>query len=154
VKALSIKHPWAWLIVAGRKTVETREWSPGYPGQREARHLVGQRIAVHASQAVDRSAIRALAEYGVDLGRAEYRPGIVGLVRLVGVRPMRAGDVVAAVDLRMPESGRDRLRHLYDVSGLTALLVTDAVRFSEPFPCAGRLGFWDVPADVLARMED
>jgi len=153
VKALSIKHPWAWLVVMGRKTVETREWSPGYAGLRDARRLVGRRVAIHAGKAVDRSAIRTLEEYGVDLSRADFRPGLIGLVRLVAVRPMLSADVVAAVDLRMPGSGRDRLRHVYNVSGLTALLVSEAVRLRDPVPCIGRLGFFDLPAEVLARVE-
>jgi len=33
MKALSIRQPWAGLIAAGVKTIETRNWRTGYRGQ-------------------------------------------------------------------------------------------------------------------------
>ena len=38
MKALSIKQPWAWLICAGYKDIENRDWSTKFRG----------RIYVHA----------------------------------------------------------------------------------------------------------
>ena len=32
MKALSVKQPWANLIAAGEKTIETRTWAPDYRG--------------------------------------------------------------------------------------------------------------------------
>jgi hypothetical protein len=32
MKALSIKQPWAWLIVAGHKDIENRDWRSDNPG--------------------------------------------------------------------------------------------------------------------------
>jgi hypothetical protein len=43
MKALSIRQPWAWLIVAGYKRVENRTWRTGYRGP----------LAIHAGQAFD-----------------------------------------------------------------------------------------------------
>jgi hypothetical protein len=40
VKVLTVKMPWAWLIVAGWKPVENRDWSTTYRGQ----------LQIHASQ--------------------------------------------------------------------------------------------------------
>ena len=45
MKAISVWQPWAWLIVHGHKTIETRSWPAP-----EA--LVGQRIAIHAAQRI------------------------------------------------------------------------------------------------------
>lgn len=44
--ALSIRQPWAWLIVHGHKTFENRTWTPRYP----ARKHLGP-FLVHASRA-------------------------------------------------------------------------------------------------------
>ena len=33
VKALSLKQPWANMIAAGQKTIETRKWATDYRGQ-------------------------------------------------------------------------------------------------------------------------
>lgn len=32
MKALSVKQPWAWLIVSGKKTIEMRVWATNYRG--------------------------------------------------------------------------------------------------------------------------
>jgi hypothetical protein len=47
VKALSIRQPWAWLIVAGYKDVENRKWATDFKG----------RIYIHASRTLDRDAL-------------------------------------------------------------------------------------------------
>jgi hypothetical protein len=40
MKVLSVKNPWAWLIMRGGKDVENRSWPTSYRG----------RIAIHASK--------------------------------------------------------------------------------------------------------
>ncbi|HTV55212.1 MAG TPA: ASCH domain-containing protein, partial [Terriglobia bacterium] len=44
MKALSIRQPWAWLIVNGFKPIENRSWNTNFRG----------RILIHASLKVDR----------------------------------------------------------------------------------------------------
>jgi ASCH domain-containing protein len=41
-QALSVRQPWAALIVTGAKTVENRRWHP-------PEHVIGARLAIHAS---------------------------------------------------------------------------------------------------------
>lgn len=43
MKAISLKQPWAWLMVNGHKDIENRDRRTGYRGP----------ILVHASQAID-----------------------------------------------------------------------------------------------------
>ncbi len=43
VKALTLHQPWASLIAAGDKRIETRSWKP-------PANLIGQRIGIHASK--------------------------------------------------------------------------------------------------------
>jgi hypothetical protein len=45
VVALSIKQPWAWLIVNGHKDIENRYWSTEYRG----------RILIHTGQSEDKA---------------------------------------------------------------------------------------------------
>jgi len=45
MKALSVKQPWAWLIVNGYKEIENRNWPTAHRG----------RIFIHASKQVDNS---------------------------------------------------------------------------------------------------
>lgn len=60
MKALTIYQPWASLIMCGAKPYEFRGWSPRERGGAYAT-LIGQRIAIHASQkAVDRKSVREI----------------------------------------------------------------------------------------------
>lgn len=75
---LSVRQPWAWLIVNGWKNIENREWSTRVRG----------RILIHASKTMtigDYEAcklfVRGMAPHLADLipGRLNlYRGGIVG----------------------------------------------------------------------------
>lgn len=79
MKALSIRQPWAWLIVQGHKDIENRTWHTKYRG----------RFLVHAAQGMTSKEYRFAAAYarqrGVVLPPAEQlqRGGIVGSVELV-----------------------------------------------------------------------
>ena len=48
---LSVKQPWASLIISGCKNIENRVWPP--PDK-----LIGQRLLIHASKTIDREALR------------------------------------------------------------------------------------------------
>jgi hypothetical protein len=42
MKVLTVRQPWAWLIINGYKRIEYRSWQPG------KRLKPGERIAIHA----------------------------------------------------------------------------------------------------------
>lgn len=79
MKAISIRQPWAWLIVNGHKDIENRSWRTKYRGQ----------VLVHASQGVkwsDYDAAYALAcRFGIKLPhRSEFETGgIVGVTTII-----------------------------------------------------------------------
>ena len=53
--ALSIRQPWAELIVRGYKDVENRNWRPS----RETwEHIRGTRLAIHAGKTLDRDIVK------------------------------------------------------------------------------------------------
>lgn len=81
MRALSVKQPWASLIISGRKTLEVRSWSTNYRGP----------IIVCASAAPDRARGMALLTGDECLGHA------VGIVELVGVREGRSEDATRAL---------------------------------------------------------
>lgn len=79
MKALSIRQPWAWLIINAGKDIENRTWHTKYRG----------RFLVHASKGMTKdeyaAAYRFAREIGVCCPRFEAleRGGIVGSVELV-----------------------------------------------------------------------
>ncbi len=70
MKALSLKEPWATLILKGKKTIETRKWKTNYRG----------RILLCASKAP----------------RSEISGRAFAVAELVDCRPMTKGDEAAA----------------------------------------------------------
>jgi hypothetical protein len=121
MKALSIRQPWAWLIVNGWKNIENREWRTSVRG----------RVLIHASKGM------AANEWADAWGFAE---GIAGheLASPHAVEIERGGIVgsVEIVDCRT--SSRSSW-----FQGAFGFVLRDPVPL--PFhPCRGALGFFDV----------
>ena len=79
LKAISIRQPWAWLIVNGYKDIENRVWSTNVRGP----------VLIHAGQSKADTTAEALAyikrKYHVaDLPVAFETGGIVGLAEITG----------------------------------------------------------------------
>lgn len=82
MKALSIRQPWAWLIVNGHKDIENRSWSTKQRGI----------VLVHASKGMTHDEYDAAAQTigfaGLDINLPAFdeleRGGIVGTVEIVG----------------------------------------------------------------------
>jgi len=89
MKALSIRQPWAWLIIHGGKDIENRTWLTKYRG----------RILVHASQGMSRPEYEA-AKIVADTNNA-YMPDFENLKRggIIGsVVELKPRTVVLKVD--------------------------------------------------------
>ncbi|EZP50330.1 ASCH domain-containing protein [Delftia sp. RIT313] len=83
IPALSIRQPWAWLIVHGYKDIENRDWSTPFRGQ----------VLVHAGLTMTRAYFDQITE---ELGNSDMLPagglpsyedllrgGLVGWTRIV-----------------------------------------------------------------------
>jgi hypothetical protein len=131
MKALSIRQPWAWLIVNGHKDIENRTWSTKFRG----------RVLIHAGTGMTRDEYDDALATALHVGYRSYFPprdqlergGIVGVVTIVGC---------AAPENRVSPW------HMADQFGFQ---IVDA----KPVPfvaCKGALGFFDVPADVSTQL--
>jgi hypothetical protein len=95
--ALSVKQPWATLLVRGAKTIEVRRWPTARQG----------RVLIHASSVPDeRPAVWALVPEELLEEARQGNGGIVGAAELTGCVAYRTGEAFAA----------DRERHLNDPS--------------------------------------
>lgn len=81
MKTLSIRQPWADLIIQGRKTLELRTWTVRHRGP----------LAVHASQTVERAACLA---HGLDPDRVTAG-AVIGVVDLVEIIALGAASYEA-----------------------------------------------------------
>ena len=79
MKALSIKQPWAWLIVNGHKDVENRSWYTSYRGP----------VLIHAGKKIDNEFLEIINHLPAS---AHLVPrlstldtgGIIGIAEIVG----------------------------------------------------------------------
>jgi hypothetical protein len=118
--ALSVRQPWAELLLAGVKDVENRAWPTTYRGP----------LIVHAGQRIDREALEMLVAEGVRLPAELATGALLGSVEVV--------DCVRGHWSR------------WAVPGGWQWVVARPVRFRRPIPFPGRLKLFGVPTAVLA----
>jgi hypothetical protein len=172
MKCLSLWQPWASLLVAGLKQVETRGWPIRHRGP----------LLIHAAKKWDETLAEmclqapfreAIAAFGVppaphswttadmlDKKRGWALPfgAIVGRVNVVECYPTEQVDV-SPMAMPTPNRGVNRIlinsteAAFGDYSpGRFAFLCENAVRFDEPIPFRGLQGLFDVPDDVLDKV--
>lgn len=89
MKALSIRQPWAWAIIAGHKTFENRTWQTKYRGS----------LLIHAGQSMHKADYELMLLYGCERGfdvpcmSDLHRGGIIGRVDLVDMVTAGEGDL-------------------------------------------------------------
>lgn len=142
--ALSVRQPYAHLILQRVKRFEARSWQPRKLGT----------IAIHASQAFaagwrnDHAVVDALEHAGLSVRDARQLPtsAIIGAVEVVSI--------VQRDDLCGHERIAKRERSLCASDGWTFGLylwrLERPIRFSCPIECGGRLLLWTIP-NVLVR---
>ncbi|WP_271215918.1 ASCH domain-containing protein [Streptosporangium carneum] len=115
IRALSVRQPWAELIISGRKTIELRTWTSDYRGQ----------LWLHVGRRED---FRLESEFGL---KGLFRGGFIGAVELIAIVPM---------DAQRWESWRER--HCETGAyrpGLFGLILKDPRRFNTPIQAPGAL---------------
>ncbi len=92
--ALSLKQPWAALLVHGRKTIEIRRWATTRRG----------RVFIHAARVPD-ARPEAWMHLPPELREAaQLAGGVIGVADLTGVKAYRSAEAFVA----------DKARHLND----------------------------------------
>lgn len=127
MKALSIRQPYAWLIVNGHKDIENRTWRTPFRG----------RVLIHA---------------GVTYPKRDYADDHEIYTRRYGSYPEREsmlGGIVGVATITGCVSASNS-EWFFGPYGFT-LTDTKPLLF---VPCAGRLGFFDVPEDVMHALRD
>ena len=128
MKVLTIKQPWATLIMQGDKRFEFRSWQTKYRGD----------LLIHAGKGIDKNAMKRLAKYLPDeipLGK------ILGKVTLVDCIKM------------CPEFKEMLLKENSDIYTKSSFSenfgwqVEDVQVFDEPIEAKGHLSLWEYDID-------
>lgn len=126
MKALTIKQPWASLIMFGGKDIENRDWAA-------PRYLIGQRIAIHSSKKIDPEEIQDALDMirGGDFDNPDSWKIINGV--------QACGVILGTVKL----IGCVRDHDSPWFCGEYGFILEDPQPFDVPIPMRGQLGFWD-----------
>lgn len=131
--ALSLRQPWAALVVAGLKSIEIRGWSTARRG----------RVWIHAASLADNRP-EAWQWVSGEMGTlAALRQGIVGSVELTGCVAYRRKGAFAA-DLRLHLNALD----WFDARGLYGFTLSRP-RVCRFRPMPGNVKFFTVRGDSL-----
>ena len=122
MKAITLKEPWASLVVNGYKTYEFRSWKTSYRGK----------ILIHAAKSCDKNNIDRFNSYNLDYGNSE----IIGEAEII--------DCVKVDDeLRKKLLKVDNV--VYSESGFNetyAFVLSNCKKYDKYIPCKGKLNIW------------
>ena len=131
MKALSIRQPWADLIVQGKKTLELRSWTTKYRGV----------LAIHASQSFNPDECLA---YGID--PAHLTTGaLIGTVELQEIFALNA-EMYASLQ-------REHLATNPFHPPLYGWRVAKSRALPQPIPTRGRMSLFDVADNLFRAVE-
>lgn len=123
MKVLTIKEPWATLIIEGHKKYEFRSWKTNYRGK----------ILIHAGLTLDKNKAENFKDYNL-----KYNCGnIIGEVELV--------DCIL-IDNKFNEELKKLNSLVYGGSDHIdnyAWKLENIKKYDKPIPCKGKLGLWN-----------
>lgn len=127
MKALSIKQPWASLIVSGHKTVEMRTWKTSYRGL----------LAIHASKKPD-MLYGTILPSGNDIKHHNNPLGAI-------IATCTLADII--IYNSRQKYNDDILKHCcpetWYQKGMCGWVLIDVKKLETPIPCKGQLGLWN-----------
>jgi hypothetical protein len=121
--ALSVRQPWASLIVWGLKNVEIRTWNAKYRGP----------LFIHASRTVDNLALQRFALDNLPTG------ALIGTVNLTAVESF--------TETTWDELAEVHLDHGSFPANCYAWHLSNPIPFDEPIPYSGERGLFQVTID-------
>jgi hypothetical protein len=130
-KALSVRQPWAWMILHG-KDIENRTWPIDFRGD----------FMLHT---------------GLECTRSEYRDAcnfarsIAPELRIPALEDLERGGIVGVGTITGCLPPREIASRKWHMSGQYGA-VLEQMRTTRFVPCKGLLNFFEVPAEIAARV--
>lgn len=123
MKVLTIKQPWASLIINGYKRYEFRSWYTNYRGE----------LLIHAGKSVDKEAMKRLEKYldfDIPIGKIIGKVNITDCVKL---------------DSNLKEELLNENSDIYKnfEVGSFGWQIEDVIKFDNPIEINGMLGLWN-----------
>jgi ASCH domain len=129
MKCLSLKQPFAELLISGKKTVELRKWNTKFRGK----------FLIHASKKIDEERAKSL---GIDCAKLSTG-AIIGTAILYNVKGYES----------KAEFERDKNKHCADIKKFGSykygFMIRNAHRLRAVLPYPGQLKFFEVEYPVI-----
>lgn len=123
MKTLTIKEPWASLIIEEYKKYEFRSWKTKYRGK----------ILIHAGCSVEKDMMERFKDYDINI-----KPGyIIGEATLTDCILVDEGFNKELRKIDPVVYGRSNHAQTY------AWKLENIIKYEEPIPCKGKLGLWN-----------
>ena len=149
MKALTLHQPYATLIAEGIKTIETRSWKPPH-------NVIGERIAIHAGQTVDRD-----CQLWVDIEKlfaSVHEPMLEQRIQnaptgvIVCTARLLSVQIVVEID-EMGFVATDEATGLVDdwgdySRGRFLYFLEDIQKVNPPIEVRGKQRFWELPNEI------
>jgi len=135
MKALSLRQPWAWLVVNGHKDIENRTWAL------PKNFTVPQRVYIHAGKSFD-DTIRGLDAEWI-MGRLS-----TSAVEAMAIARFHRGAIIGEVTILGCVDGLEEA-HSRWYAGPYGFLLNDAKAYEAPIPYKGMLGLFNVSSQDM-----
>ncbi|MDO8661415.1 MAG: ASCH domain-containing protein [Candidatus Woesearchaeota archaeon] len=117
MKTLSLKQPYAELILQGRKKIELRKWNTNFRGE----------FLIHASKTPDK---KNMEKFGFNILPCGF---IVGKASIINVKKYKDDN----------DFNNDKNLHLATKDWGTYGFILENVKRVKPIPVKGKLNFWE-----------
>lgn len=130
MKCLSLKQPYSFLLSSGKKTIELRKWNTKFRGE----------FLIHSSKKIDVENCRRLKIDDINL----ITGAIIGSAFLYDVKEYSNNE----------DFIKDKNKHFaadtkYSEGYRYGFLIKNAVKFNQPIPYSGKLGFFEVDEYIV-----
>ena len=122
MKVLTIRQPWASLIVNGYKKYEFRSWKTNYRGK----------ILIHAGINADKDTLDKFKDYDIEC----IKGAIIGECMITDC-------ILVDKDFNDKLREMDSLVYIGNHVDSYAWKLDNVIKYDKPIYCKGKLGFWN-----------
>ena len=132
MKALTIKEPWATLIIDGYKKYEFRSWKTNYRGK----------ILIHAGMSEEKDMLKKFKDYNLNCSKGM----IIGEALLTDCILVTKEFEEELLKIDKTVYGRESHEMTY------AWKLENIIKYDKPIPVKGKLGLWNYEEEIMHEM--
>lgn len=132
MKALTIKEPWATLIIDGYKKYEFRSWKTNYRGK----------ILIHAGISQEKDMLKKFKDYNL-----KYSKGMIigeAIITECILVTREFEEELLKIDRKVYERESHEMNYAWELENI--------IKYDNPIPVKGKLGLWNYEGETMHEM--